>query len=81
MRNRTRERKQPGGIALSPSLWQRIAERADAEDKSRSQVVEEALQFAFFAGHGSRKSDGESYNAEPAPTRRYVDVPFDDDLD
>lgn len=44
-RRRQRERKHPGGIALKPSLWELIDRIADAQDKSRNQVMEEVLSL------------------------------------
>lgn len=43
-RNR-REKKKPGGIALKPSLWARIDRLAEAQDKSRNEVMEEVLSL------------------------------------
>jgi hypothetical protein len=39
----TREKKMPGGIALKPSLWRRIEQIAEADGKSKNEVMEEVL--------------------------------------
>ena len=37
--------KKAGGIALRPALWQRIERLADAQDKSKNEVMEAVLEM------------------------------------
>lgn len=65
MRKRVnRELKKPGGIALRPSLWARIDELADAQDKSRNQVMEEVLSLHLPSLAGSRNSHEDTRESE-----------------
>lgn len=40
-----KERKQPGGIALKPTLWERIERVAAAQGKSKNEVMEAVLDL------------------------------------
>ena len=52
-----RQPKVPGGIALRPTLWERIDRLAEAQDKSRNQVMEEVLSLHLPVDHDFRKGD------------------------
>lgn len=58
-----RERKQAGGIALRPSLWKRIEAVADAQGKSKNQVMEAVLDLHVPAVSESQKNGATRQNA------------------
>ncbi len=65
-RIRKRENKVPRGIALRPPLWERIDTIADAQDKSRNEVIEAVLEAHipslpdFRNSHSATQSSGET---------------------
>jgi len=60
----SRERKVPGGIALRPSLWARVDALAEAHGKSRNQVMEETLSLHLPIANDLRKSQAETRGTE-----------------
>lgn len=40
-----KQRKQPGGIALKPALWERIERLAAEQGKSKNEVMEAVLEL------------------------------------
>ena len=56
VKSATFEPKKAIGIGLRPSLWQRIDAFADAQGKSRNQVIEEILNLHIPAARDLRKT-------------------------
>lgn len=50
-------RREGRGISLLPALWARIDRLAEAQEKSRSEIVEEVLSLHLPAVVNFRKSD------------------------
>lgn len=63
----SRERKMPGGIALKPSLWRRIEMVAEADGKSKNEVMEEVLSAHVPRIQDFRKSQAEPHNDAALP--------------
>ncbi len=63
VKSATFEAKRPIGIGLRPSLWERIDRWAEAQGKSRNQVVEEIL-----AAHIPVLPDFRKSGVEPQPS-------------
>ena len=59
-----RERKVPAGVALPPSLWERIDQVADAQQKTRSEVVCEVLSLHVPVLRESHESYAHSQTTE-----------------